>query len=482
VPSGIERTAAPARTRVGSLAERLSSGNERLDRVLGGGLWKDALTMITGAPGTGKTLLAQQYVFANATPETPALYVSTVSEPMEKILRYGRSLRFFDTDAVGSAVHYEDLGGLLDERGLPAFVERIDALIDELRPAMIVVDSFKALHAFAREPSDFRWFLHDFAARLTASKASSFWVGEYLEDDIAREPEFAVADAIIQLSTARTMERELRVLQILKLRGSNFLSGRHAYRLSEHGLDVFPRLADNPDPSNYDLHDQRVSSGISVLDDMLHEGYWPGAATLVAGPSGSGKTVMSLHFIFAGAARGERGLIANLQENPSQLSRTARGFGMSFGDPNVSLFYRSAVDLYIDEWVHELLVQVDAQNVKRLVIDSLGDLAFASPDHIRFREYVYSLIQRLSRMGVSVLMTMEVPDLFHLNRLSETGISNMSDNVVLLQFMRSQSRVKRALTVIKTRASLHEPEIREYVINQDGIVLGDRVGDVDGLG
>lgn len=463
------------------MADRLSSGNKRLDAVLGGGLWKDALTLITGAPGTGKTLLAQQFVFANASEEHPALYVSTVSEPLEKILRYGSSLTFFDTNRVGNAVRYEDLGGLLDERGLPAFVERLDALIAEVKPSIIVVDSFKALHAFAREPSDFRWFLHDFAARLSASNASSFWVGEYMDDDIAREPEFAVADAIIQLATARTMEREWRVLQVLKLRGSGFMSGQHAYRLSDAGLDVFPRLADRPDVDHYELHAARLSSGIPALDEMLDEGYWPGSATLVAGPSGSGKTVMSLSFAFGGAEVGEHALIANLQENPSQLERTARGFGMTFTNPYVSLFYRSSVDLYIDEWVHQLLEYVEANNVKRLVIDSLGDLSFASPDPIRFREYIYSLIQRLSRQGISVMMTMEVPDLFHLTRLSETGISNMSDNVVLLQFVRSESRVKRALTVIKTRASLHEPEIREYVINENGIELGPRFQDTEDL-
>ena len=137
------------------------------------------------------------------------------------------------------------------------------------------------------------------------------------------------------------------------------------------------------------------------------------------------------------------------------------------------MLYRSTVDLYIDEWVYTVLDAVEAQNVTRLVIDSLGDLSFASPDQIRLREYIYSLIQRCSRRGISVLMTMEVPDLFHLSRLSESGISNMSDNVILLQFLRSQSRVKRALTVLKTRASLHEPEIREYKITSDGFVVGE---------
>ena len=211
---------------------RLTSGHVRLDAILGGGLWDDALTMITGPPGTGKTLLAQQYVFANATKERPALYISTVSEPLDKLLRFGRSLDYFDADAVGESVFYEDLGDVLDERGLPAFVERLDLLMEERKPAIIVIDSFKALHAFAREAGDFRWFLHDFAARLTASNAASFWVGEYMPDDIAREPEFAVADAIIQLGSNLADERELRALQVLKLRGSAFRSGRHAYRLA----------------------------------------------------------------------------------------------------------------------------------------------------------------------------------------------------------------------------------------------------------
>jgi circadian clock protein KaiC len=455
------------------MTRRLDSGHPRLDRVLGGGLSRGALTLITGAPGTGKTLLAQQFVWSNATPDAPALYVSTVSEPLDKILRYGRSLSFFDDDLVGKAVYYEDLGGLLDERGLPAFVDRLQGLIAEHSPAIVVIDSFKALHAFAREPSDFRWFLHDFAARLSMSGASSFWVGEYGPADIAKEPEFAVADAIVQLSTVMHAERETRVLQILKLRGSGFLSGQHAYRLSERGVDVFPRLADIGDTTDYELSDRRISSGIPALDTMLGDGYWPGATTLVAGPSGSGKTVMGLSFIFGGAAQGERGLIANLQENPSQLQRTARGFGWSLADPNVFLMYRSTVDLYIDEWAYSLLDAIEARGVTRVVIDSLDDLAFASLDHIRLQEYVYSLTQRCSRRGISVLLTMEVPDLFNVTRLAESGVSNMSDNVILLQYLRTQSRVKRALTVLKTRASLHEPEIREYVITGDGIVVGE---------
>lgn len=458
------------------MPRRLSSGHQRLDLVLGGGLWDDSLTLITGEPGTGKTLLAQQFVFTNASTDRRALYVSTVSEPMDKILRYGRTLQFFDEDALGKWVFYEDLGGLLDERGLAAFVERLENVIAERMPALVVIDSFKALHAFARDPGDFRWFLHDLAARLGRTGAASLWVGEYAAAEISREPEFAVADAIISLSSEMTAERQTRVLQVLKLRGSGFLSGQHGYRLSDRGLDVFPRLADVPAAQPYVLDDVRVSSGIPVLDEMAGSGYWPGSSTLVAGPSGAGKTVMGLSFIFAGARAGERGMIATLQENPSQLARTAAGFGWSLEDRHIDVLYRSSVDLYIDEWVHNVLEEAEQRKVNRLVVDSLGDLAFASPDQVRFREYIYSFVQRCSRRGISVYMTMEVPDLFHLSRLSEWGISNMSDNVVLLQYVRSQSRVLRAVTVLKTRSSLHEPEIRQYRITEQGIVVGEPFG------
>jgi circadian clock protein KaiC len=454
------------------VSERLPSGHSRLDAVLGGGLLTDAINMLIGLPGTGKTILAQQYVFANASPERPALYLATVSEPFEKILRYGQTLRFFDPEAVGRSVFYEDLGTALNERGLVGVLEQVSALIKERRPGMIVIDSFKALSAYA-DAVEFRRFLHDFAGHLSAFPASSFWLGEYDEDEIAAAPEFAVADAIISLATTRAAERESRSLRVLKLRGSEFAPGKHAYRLSADGIDVFPRLADEADITGYSLDGGRHSSGIAALDEMLAEGYWPGASTLCAGPSGCGKTLMGLHFIFNGIRQGEPGVLATLQEHPTQLARIVKGFGWSAEEEGVELMYRSPVDIYTDEWVYDLLEAVERTGARRVVIDSLTDLQFASPDQTRFREYMYSLVQRFSRQGVSLFMTSELPDLFRVSSLSEFGVSHLSDNVVVLQYIRDGSTVRRALTVLKTRASRHEPEIREFKITREGILLGD---------
>jgi circadian clock protein KaiC len=416
-----------------------------------------------------------------ATEQRPAIYLSTVSEPFEKILRYAQTLSFFDRDAIGHSVFYEDLGRVVaGDGGLTAVIERMAALIKERRPGIIAIDSFKALAAFADDARGFRRFLHDLAALLTSFPATSFWIGEYSEEETRIAPEFAVADGIISLATERVNERTLRLIQVSKLRGSDFRSGRHTYRLSADGITVFPRLADPVSADDYRLSEGRISSGIAPLDTMLAEGYTPGGSTLVAGPSGAGKTLMGLHFIFSGAANGAPGVIASLQENPIQLQRIVRGFGWSLDDERVAVMYRSPNDVYVDEWVYELLGVIESTGAKRVMIDSLSDLQYATPDPVRFREFIYSLTQRLSRAGISPIMTSEVADLFHIGRLAEYGISHLADNVILLQYLRAESRLLRTVTVLKSRASAHDPQIRQFEITSDGIVLGDPVAGEQG--
>jgi circadian clock protein KaiC len=294
-------------------------------------------------------------------------------------------------------VIYEDLGRTLNEGGLAGALECITELLKRNRPGLVVIDSFRALQTYAADPETFRGFLHKLAGRLSAMPITSFWVGEYNTTDTSDAPEFAVADAILSLGTEREGDRDRRVLSVIKLRGSESLSGKHAYRLSSAGIHAFPRMADLVNLERYDRTQDRMSSGVPALDAMLSDGYYRGASTLLAGPSGVGKTLLALHFIFAGAERGETGLIATFQENPTQLERILNGFSWSLDDPGVELMYRDAV-------------------------------------------------------------------------LRQAG---QSRRLASLQFLRGDSQLKRALTVVKARGSAHDPFTRQYEITSDGVILDD---------
>lgn len=454
-------------------ASRLTSGHRPLDEILGGGLPANGISLIMGQPGAGKTILAQQYAFQNATAQRPVVYLSTLSEPLEKIVRFGQTLDFFDPAAVGTSVYYEDLGQTAAQDGLGAVTEQITATLKDRRPGLVVIDGFKALRVFADSDAAYRRFLHQLAGRLTAFPAAALWVGIYEATDVPLLPEFAVADAILDLGTARTGQRNTRFLEVRKLRGSGFSSGQHAYRLDSAGLHLFPRLADVPTQSGYLLADERMPFGVPALDGMLAGGLWPGAATMITGPAGSGKTVLGLQFILAGADRGEPGVIATLQENPTQLGRMFTGFGWPAENPSVEVLYRSPVNIYIDEWVYDLLDAVERTGARRVLLDSLIDLQTAAPDETRFREFMYSLTQRLARRGTSLVMTCEVPELFGTRTLSHFAASHLSDNVIMLNFYTDQGLIKRAVSVIKARASAHDGAMREYSISPQGISIGE---------
>jgi len=435
-------------------------------------------------PGSGKTILSQQYVFSNATVERPALFLSTVTEPVDKVIRYGQSLDFFDAAAIRDRrVIYEDLGVLLTRNGIRGIspdiagevLDAIDRFLKELRPGILVIDSFQAFHAFARDENQFRLFLHGLIRRLTASATTAIWNAPYNNEQAQEVAEFAAADGVVSLDIQRRGGRELRVLQVLKLRGSPFLSGEHAYRISTSGIDVFPRLADHQDRSPYELSGERVATGVPALDKMLGEGYWEGSSTMICGPSGVGKTLMGMHFILQGARTGQPGILATFQETPGQLGRIATGFGWSVDEPGVHILSRSVVDMYIDQWVYELLDLIDKTGARRIVIDSLVDLMVTAGDVVRFREWMYSLIQRCARRGISLMMIVEVPELFQLRRISEQGVSHLSDNVILLQYVQDGARLTRAVTVLKTRAARHEPVAHRYEISDQGLELGEQI-------
>ena len=164
---------------------RISSGNREADRVLGGGFPSNSINILMGEPGTGKTLFAEQLLFANANGERPVLYLTTLSEPLSKVVTYLQLLPFYDESKLGTAVMYDDIGGLLATAGVSALVPRVREAILEFKPSIIVIDSFKAIHDLSPSVPDMRRLISELAGLLSAYDTTTFLVGEYREEDIS---------------------------------------------------------------------------------------------------------------------------------------------------------------------------------------------------------------------------------------------------------------------------------------------------------
>jgi circadian clock protein KaiC len=452
-------------------ASRMSTGNVEADHILGGGFPPDSINIIMGHPGSGKTIFAEKLIFHNAGSDRPILYLTTLSEPLVKVVRYLQEFQFFDETKLGTEVIYEDIGPQLAEGGAGALIPLLEDAIKAMSPKIIVIDSFKAVHDLAPSPVERRRMVYAMTSLLTAFGTTAFLLGEYTEDDILLYPEFAVADGIVELSRRRLGNRDERFFRVYKLRGSRYLEGAHAFRITDAGLDIYPRLVSPRFPEGYEPDTERVSTGVQGLDEMLDGGLWRGSTTLLAGPSGAGKTTIGLQFALAGVMRGEPTLYINFQENPTQLERTIRALGVDLEEARANgldLVYASPVELQIDSIIVDMFRRIQQRGVRRLVVDALGDLAAAATDAQRLHDYLYALVQHFAVSKITSVLNFETTG----NAIAGDGLQNamsyLSDNVLLLT-LDGEERTRRRLRVLKTRGSAHDPMVREVEITAAGL-------------
>lgn len=453
------------------MSDRIATGCVGLDEILNGGIPANTITVLMGAPGTGKTILAEEIAFCNATEKQPALYLTTLSEPLEKFIFHGQNYDFFDPAKVGKSVIYEDLGLAVRKAGVEQLDEIVTDLLIKYKPAFLFIDSFKALNELIQSTVERRNVIYDLATVLTAYKCTTFLIGEYAEETTTDLPEFAIADIVLSLKKYSTNVREQRFLCVEKLRGSSSIPGMHAFAISQKGIEIYPRLLSPQVAPTYQPKVERVNSGIDGLDDMIDQGFWRGSTTLVAGPSGSGKTIMAMQFIKEGASRGEQGLYVGFQENPSQMARIMLNLGWNatelLENGNFEVMYRSPVEMQLDSVAAEVFQRVRAGKVSRVVIDALGDLERRSMDRQRFADFIYALTQWFAAENITCMMTSELRELFDVHHISDQEISNMSDNLVLLGFTPG-TEMKRTIRIIKTRGSRHDNRQHELEINEKG--------------
>ena len=460
--------------------KQLPTGVPGLDEIIGGGLPEYSFNIIAGAPGSGKTTMAHQFVFANATPERPALYFTILGEPAIKMLRYQQQFGFFDPAMVGTAVRFVNLSKVLLERDLSGVLEEITNALDAVKPSFVVVDSFRTVVRKAHDELgelELQAFIQRLALLLTTWQATTFLVGEYAESEVRDNPVFTVADALIFLY--QTVERSsvVRKLQIVKLRGQASVPGLHTMRITNNGVQAFSRTLGLTARKGKMQVRRRISLGIAELDKMLGGGVLEGDSILVAGPSGTGKSVLATQFIAAGIRDGEPGIVAVFEERPEEYAMRAASFGLGLEDAlkhgKLEILYLRPMDLSVGETMHEILEAVQRIGAKRLVIDSLAgfEMALAPAFRADFRESLYRMIGALTGAGITILSTVETEESFVEFPFSRFAISFLTDDIIRLRYVEIGGQLRKVLVVVKMRGGNHSKDIREYVITAEGLVV-----------
>ena len=469
---------------------KLPTGVPGLDEILGGGLPEFSFNIIAGAPGGGKTTLAHQVMFANATPQRPALYFTVLGEPAIKMLRYQQQFQFFDQTKLNTSVRFINLSQVVLDQDLPAVLAEIVKEVEAAGPGIVVVDSFRTVVRKAQSGAndlELQGFIQRLALNLTSWQATTFLIGEYDEAEIRDNPVFTVADGLFWLSQQVERNSIVRKLQIRKSRGQASVPGLHTFRITDAGLQTFPRTfglnANEEKPKGH----RRLSTGIPELDEMMGGGIPEGDSLLVAGCSGSGKSLIGTQFIVEGIRQAEPGIIAMFEERPGEYAHRAASFGLDLRTPQkegtLKLLYIRPLDLSVDETVREIIDAVKEIGAKRLVIDSLAgfEMALAPGFRTDFRESLYRMIGALTRTGVTILSTVEVQDTFTGFPLSTYAISFLSDDILRMRFVSINGQYRKMMLVVKMRRSAHSIDMREYEISTEGVVIGERLKGYRGL-
>jgi len=478
--------------RARSVLKTLLTGVQGLDAVMGGGLPEFSLNVLAGGPGAGKTTLAQQIVFANATPERPAIYFTVLGEPSVKMLRYQQQFGFFRPEMVGSAVQFVNLSEEVISGDLGAVLVRMTAEVERVMPGIVVVDSFRSMRSdpgvvvalgegaplsAAMAPDA---FVQRLALHLTSWEVTSLLIGEYTELE-QRQPLFTIADGILWLTQATYRNSVVRQLQTVKIRGQAHMPGLHTMRISDDGIDVFPRIPDQQwaQRQGHPRTGDRLATGVPGLDALMGGGIPRGDAVLVAGASGTGKSTFGMHFAAAGLRAGESVVIAAFEEYPadylSRLGTLGVDVKAAVEAGRLRVTYLRPLDLSVDETLAELQQGVSETGAARVVIDSLTgfEVALAPPFREDFGESLYRLVGALTATGVTVLMVQEA--VATSADLSFTGerVSFLTDDILVQRYVEIDGLLQKVLSVVKMRRSAHSEGFWRYQVTQTGAVIGE---------
>jgi circadian clock protein KaiC len=461
------------------LQKQVSGG---LDNVLSGGFSRGHLFLIEGAPGTGKTTMALQFLMAGACAGEKCLYITlseTEAELRSGAASHGWSLddgieifellppeSLLDSDQQQSLLYSSDLE-------LGETTKQIFENVERTRPSRVVLDSLSEIRLLAQ--SSLRYRRQILAIKHYFAKFNTtVMLLDDLTAELADKTVHSIAHGVVRLEElAPAYGAERRRVRVTKYRGTKFRGGYHDCTITTGGLNVFPRLVAAEHRRGF-VRGQ-LSSGIGELDQLLGGGIDTGSSTLVLGPAGTGKSLAVIVFVVAAVARGEKAAMFVFDEELGLLYARMKAMGIDLEamqrSGNLFVDQVDAAELSPGEFAHRVRNRVDEDAIKTVVIDSLNGYQAAMPEENSLILHMHELLQYLNRQGAATFMTVAQHGLVG-DMKAPIDVTYLADTVILLRYFEAMGRVRRAMSVIKKRTGMHESTIREYRINDRGLTIG----------
>lgn len=460
------------------MSDRMSTGISGLDEVLYGGLIPVRAYLVRGGSGAGKTTLGLSFLVEGVASGEKPLYI-TLGESAEQIRKNAERIGF-DTQGITfldlsptsdffSQVQTYDIFSAAEVEREP-MTQQIVEQVRSLQPQRVFLDAMTQFRYLSSNTFQFRKQVLSFLRFLLEKGATVLFSsedgGSAPDDDLQ-----FMSDGAIHLH----QNLEGRSISVTKFRGSDFRSGLHFMRLTDRGMEIFPRL--QPEVHKREFKLEMIPSGVPDLDELMHGGIERGTVTLFTGPSGVGKTTIGLQFMKEAAGRGERSVVYMFEEPIDVMLHRCEAINI----PVYAMMQRQTLSVIPiepllhspDEFANMVQQEVEQQKARIVMIDSVSGYRIS----LRGRDedlvtHLHALCKYLQNMGVTVILVNETESITGNFRATDIGISYMTDNIVFLRYLEIQGEIRKAIGVLKKRLSSFEKTLRELEITRYGIKVG----------